>query len=255
MTQSVKSSQSNSVKGFLNQNSSLGRDRHAPQVAPDRHQATMRTNQVKRIGTWNVRTLYQQGKLDNVKKEMKRMKVDILGMAEVRWTGAGSFKSDGYTMIYSGGQNHERGVGILFSQASARSLMGYWPISDRVLLSKLNARPLNMNIIQVYAPRSNSSEEEIEKFHEDMETAKKQCKSQEVTIIMGDFKVGNKREDSTLGPHGLGERNERGERLAEWCRNNDFMVGKTWLENHPRRLWTRKMPNERARNHRLYLDI
>ena len=39
--------------------------------------------------TWNVRTLFQNGKFDNVKQEMTRMRINILGMCEVRWTGAG----------------------------------------------------------------------------------------------------------------------------------------------------------------------
>ena len=195
MIQNVKYSQRNGVNGLLNQKSSLGRNSHAPQVVPDRHPDTKWTNQEREIGTRNVRTMYQKGKFYNIKKEMNRISVNILGISEVRWIGAGSFKFDAYTMVYSGGQNHERGVGILFNQTSSSSRMDYWPVSDRVLLIKFNAKPLNMNIIQVYALTSSSSEEAVEKFYEDIETAKKQCKSQEVTIIMGDFnvKVGNKR--------------------------------------------------------------
>ena len=41
-------------------------------------------NTVMRIGTWNVRTMYQKGKLDNTIQEMKEMKLDILGISEMR---------------------------------------------------------------------------------------------------------------------------------------------------------------------------
>ena len=77
-----------------------------------------------------------------------------------------------------------------------------------------------MNIIQVYAPTSSPSEKAIEKFYEDIETAKEQCKSREVTIIMSDFnaKVGNKREDMTVGSYGLEEPNERGKGLLNGAR-------------------------------------
>ena len=38
------------------------------------------------IGTWNVRSM-NQGKLEAVKQEMARVKVDILGISKLRWTG------------------------------------------------------------------------------------------------------------------------------------------------------------------------
>ena len=39
------------------------------------------------IGTWNVRTLLQAGKLDNLIQEMDEMGMDIIGIAETRWSG------------------------------------------------------------------------------------------------------------------------------------------------------------------------
>ena len=45
------------------------------------------------IGTWNVRSM-NQSKLEVVKQEMARVKVNILGISELRWTGMGEFKSD-----------------------------------------------------------------------------------------------------------------------------------------------------------------
>ena len=39
-------------------------------------------------GTWNVRSM-NQGKLEEVKQEMARVNIDILGISELRWTGMG----------------------------------------------------------------------------------------------------------------------------------------------------------------------
>ena len=44
------------------------------------------------IGTWNVISM-NQGKLEVVKKEMAKVKVDILGISELKWTGMGEFNS------------------------------------------------------------------------------------------------------------------------------------------------------------------
>ena len=35
-----------------------------------------------RIGAWNVRTLLQAGKLENLKEEMRRNKVDVMGISD-----------------------------------------------------------------------------------------------------------------------------------------------------------------------------
>ena len=39
------------------------------------------------------RSMYQ-GKLEAIKQEMGRVKVDILGIGEIKWTGTGEFNSD-----------------------------------------------------------------------------------------------------------------------------------------------------------------
>ena len=92
----------NSVNGVHDSalNSSLGRDRHGQQVAPDRHPATSCKTRFKpfRIATWNVRTMYQKGKLENIKQEMDRMKINVLGLSEVRWKGQGSTKAGNETI-------------------------------------------------------------------------------------------------------------------------------------------------------------
>jgi hypothetical protein len=47
-----------------------------------------------RIGTWNVRTLNQGGKLENLKKEIRKNEVSVLGVSEVRWKGQGEIRSE-----------------------------------------------------------------------------------------------------------------------------------------------------------------
>ncbi|CAG2251701.1 unnamed protein product [Mytilus edulis] len=61
------------------------------------------TKLTTRIGTWNVRTLYQSGKCAQVTKEMDRYKIEILGLSEVRWNTSGMTNlNTGHTIIYSG---------------------------------------------------------------------------------------------------------------------------------------------------------
>ena len=51
------------------------------------------------IGSWNVRSM-NQGKLEEVKQEMPRVNIDILGISELKWMGMGEFKSDDHFIYY-----------------------------------------------------------------------------------------------------------------------------------------------------------
>ena len=55
----------------------------------------------------------------------------------------------------------------------AKSLKSCWALSDRVCMIKLDSKPLDINIIQAYAPTSDSNEE-LYKFYSELETAMKQ---------------------------------------------------------------------------------
>ena len=74
---------------------------------------------------------------------------------------------------------------------------------------KINATPVTINIIQIYAPTTAYDKEDLEEFYDDLNKAMKMCKNREATIVMRDWnaKVGNQRSISAAGPFGLGERN------------------------------------------------
>ena len=244
---------------------SLGRTRYVQQVASDRNPATVckpnnklkNSNKLK-ISTWNVNTLYQAGKLANVEREMRRLRVDVMGLCEVRWVGAGMVDlSDGGCIIYSCGEEHKYRVGVMLSNQVTKCLAGFYAISERVLLVRIKGKPFDVCIIQVYAPTCDHSEEAVVEFYCDIMKAKQQCKPHDVTLVMGDLnaKLGQGREGDMVGPYGLGERNERGDTWAEWCEENEQVVLNTWFRQPPRRLWTWMSPGDRYRNQIDYITI
>ena len=109
----------------------------------------------------------KQEKLDNAIEEMNKMNIDILGIAETRWTESGKIRKDHHTILYAGGQEHRNGVGILMKNNIARSIMGYWPICNRVIIFKLQGKLFNINILQTYAPTQDHNDEDIEQFYEE----------------------------------------------------------------------------------------
>ena len=88
------------------------------QVEPDHQPATVRNKDQLKIGTWNVRTLYKKGNFKNAQLGMTRLDIDMLGLCGVRWKGAGKITSNDYTFIFSGGNEHRNGVGLMMKNDS-----------------------------------------------------------------------------------------------------------------------------------------
>ena len=75
---------------------------------------------ITRIGTWNVRTMFDLGKAAQVAAEMRKYRMSILGISEARWTGIGQVRlTTGELVIYSGnegdGAPHTHGVAFMLS--------------------------------------------------------------------------------------------------------------------------------------------
>ena len=210
-----------------------------------------------KIGTWNVRTLYQPGKFEKLIQEMQNVNLDILGIAETHWTEEGKIIQEKHTMIYSGGEKHRNGVGIVMKNSVAKSMTGFWAISDRVIMMKLEAKPFNINVMQVCAPTQDHDDEEIEQFYQEIQNGIKYTKSDEVICIMGDLnaKVGDERYQNIVGMHGLGRRNERGERLMQFCQENKLIIANTWFQQPVRKLYTWKSPGDISRNQIDYIML
>ena len=107
------------------------------------------------IGTWNVRSM-NQGKLEVVKQEMTRLKIDILGISELRWTGICEFNSDDHYIYYCGQESLRRnGVAIIVNKRVQNAILGWNLKNDRTISVCFQGKPFNIMIIQVYPPIRN----------------------------------------------------------------------------------------------------
>ena len=105
-----------------------------------------------------------------------------------------------------------RAVAIVLDKKHVGTLKSYNPINNRFLTVKINTKYAVLNIIQVYAPASTSSDEEIEKFYNDLQiftmTIRDKIPKREICIVIGDFntKVGEGADtECGIEPYGLGE--------------------------------------------------
>ena len=100
--------------------------------------------------------------------------------------------------------------------------------------------------MQVYAPTTDYDDETIEKFYDDLEEAIDRKNNTHV-IVMGDFnaKIGKKgkvENNNWIGNHGIGVRNERGERLLDFAAENRLFITNTLFEKQTSRYWTWESP-------------
>ena len=115
------------------------------------------------VATWNMRGM-SDGKVEIVEKEMAINDIKVLGISESWWLGQGRFTSDdGNRIIFSGKRG---GVGFIIVKATAKCVLGYNPINERIMTVRLQGSPMNISIIQVYAPTVDAPEEEITDFYE-----------------------------------------------------------------------------------------
>ena len=123
-----------------------------------------------------------QGKLEVVKQQMARVNVDILRISKLKWTGMDEFNSDDH-YIYCCGQESLRrnGVAIMVNKRVRNAVLGCNLKNDRIISVRLQGKPFNITVIEVYAPTSKAEETEIERFYEDLQDLL------ELTPITGDW--------------------------------------------------------------------
>ena len=101
---------------------------------------------------------------------MARVNVDILGISELKWTRMGEFYSDDHYIYYCGQESLRRnGVGIMVNRRVPNAVLGCNLKNDRMISGRLQGKPFNITVIQVYAPTSNAEEAEVEWFYEDLQ--------------------------------------------------------------------------------------
>lgn len=206
------------------------------------------------IATYNTRTLSSDEKMLELEEELKQIHWDVLGMSEIRKRG------EQQSLLKSGNMYYHRcsenssvgGVGLLIHKRHVQNLVQISSVSPRVCFAilKLNQR-YNIKIIQAYAPTSQHTDEDVENFYDEVTQAMSTFPTY-FTVLAGDFnaKLGKKQteEETSLGCHGIGERNERGHLLLQFLLHHQLAAMNTFFKKPEHRKWTWVSPDSRTRN-------
>jgi len=189
---------------------------------------------------------------------MQKNEVSVLGVSEVRWKGQGEIRSDDYTLYYSGSERAEKAVAIVVHKSIERSVVKKIVCNERIIAIKLQAEPINILMMQVYLPKSEHEDEEVEELYDIIEKIlEEDGKGNTITTIMGDWNsiVGDEPYRNVVGPHGIGRKNHRVEMLINFCERNGLIVTNTWFRKPKKRLYTWKVPGDWRRHQLDYIHV
>ena len=111
-----------------------------------------------------------QGKLEVVKQEMARVKINLLGISELKWTGMGEFNSDDHHIHYCGQESLRRnGVAFIVNKRVQNAVLGCNLKNNRMISVHFQGTPFSIMVIQVYALTSKVEEPEVEQIYENLQ--------------------------------------------------------------------------------------
>ena len=86
---------------------------------------------------------------------------------------------------------------------------------------------------------------EVERFYEDLQDLLELAPKKDVLFTIGywNAKVGSQETPGVTGKFGLGIQNEAGQRLIEFCQENELVIANTLFQQHKRRLYTWTSPD------------
>ena len=169
-----------------------------------------------RFGSWNVGSISGRG--TEVCEELRKRKVDVCCLQEVRWRGEGvrfiGVKGRRCKLLWCGNDDKTGGVGMLVKEELCENVVEVRRRCDRVMAMGLVFGEEVVIMICAYAPQSFKPDSEKERFYVEMAREWKMANANEMVLGLGDFNghVG-KCAEGFEGMHeryGIGKRNVEG---------------------------------------------
>ena len=210
------------------------------------------------ICTYNVNTLWEHH-MDNFLAELElngtnSLKWDIIGLSETKLKSCYTEVTHGNHILFNSGVQEDEirkyGVGFLVKDLHSNSILEFNGISERLCYIRVKCKFNNATFIQIYAPTTAHSDEEVEQFYDQLQSVTDKVPNRDTLFIMGDFnsKVGDIDCPDVVGRHSNVKRgsNPRGERLVAFCLQNGLFITNTFFKHRSK--WTWMSPGDRVRN-------
>ena len=183
------------------------------------------------------------GRKTEVCEELRKRKVDVCCIQEVRWKGQGA-RFVGtlvrrYKLWWSGNDAGFGEVGILVKEEISGNVVEVRRKSDRVMAIVLTLGREVMRVICAYWPQSGRPDAEKVHFYDEMGKEWDLGSSSEIIVSLGGFNghVGKYAEgfEGVHGGNGVWKRNAEERRLLEFCDERELCVANTWFKKTDKR--------------------
>lgn len=173
---------------------------------------------------------------------MTERNLKLIGLAETRHEGHGQkILHDDYEIFYSGGQASNRhGVAIILHPDLCRYVDKVQYVNNRIIALTLNLHSYKVSFIQAYAPQQGRPQEEKETFYNQLQDTFDSLPTDSEINIIGDLNghVGKQKVENVIGDFGVGERNDEGEALIDFCIRNSLAVMNTFFKHQESHQYT-----------------
>ena len=188
-----------------------------------------------KFGTLNVGSLC--GRKTEVCEELRKRRVDVRCIQEVRWKGqearfVGTSRRR-YKPWWLANNAGFGGVGVLVKKEISKNVAKVKRKSDRVMAIVLTLGREVMRKICAYGPQSGRPDTEKVRFYDEMASEWDLGSSSKIIASLGNFngRVGKCAEgfEGVHRENGIGKRNAKGRRLLEFCDERELCVANTWF--------------------------
>ena len=198
------------------------------------------------VATFNVRGLELKDnvKLDNLIKDCRQYKVDLLAIQETKNSNSLiDFTTDKHRIILYDTSKTYLGLGFVIAPSLVDHIERQWKIDDRIsiitfkkiLHSKFAA------FINIHSPHSGRPTQEIEEFYEILNKTISDLSKKYSVFILGDFnaQVGKQiHDEKCIGSYPRGKRNTVAPYLIELCLFHDFILTNTTFKHRAAHITT-----------------
>jgi len=182
-------------------------------------------------------------------KQLKKHRIQVAAISETCRYDSGVDTIGDYTILHSGlpGDNKTKqahGVAIFLDRQATgawKNLGSIWEaISERILLVRLESKPVNVTLISTYFPVNPNGQkgaaESVDAFYNKLQSTIENISKEDMILIMGDFnaRVAAQQHQTArgiIGPHTVDRINENGQRLFHFCSINDLVICNTFFQH------------------------